>query len=52
MKSEDQIHFLSELLSVIDALQTLVHDYCREMTEEEEKPYWIKEKNSREKVPF
>lgn len=52
MKSEDQIHFLSELLSVIDELQTLVRDYCREMTEEEEKPYWIRENKNREKVPF
>lgn len=52
MKSEDHIHFLSDLLSVIDELQTLVRDYCREMTEEEEKPYWVREKNNREKVPF
>jgi len=51
MKSEDYIHFLSELLHVIDELQTLVRDHCREMTEEE-KPYWIDEKNNRENVPF
>lgn len=52
MKAEDHIHFLSDLLSVIDELQTLVRDYCREMTEEEEKPYWLREKNNCEKVPF
>lgn len=52
MKAEDHIHFLSDLLSVIDELQTLVRDYCREMTEEEEKPYWLRKKNNCEKVPF
>ncbi len=52
MKPEDHIHFLSELLDAINELQALVRDYCREMTEEEEKPYWIREKNNSEKVPF
>lgn len=52
MKPEDHIHFLADLLSVIEELQTLVRDHCREMTEEEEQPYWIREKKNREKVPF
>jgi hypothetical protein len=51
MKPENHIHFLSELLHVIDELQTLVRDHCRAITEEE-KPYWIDEKNNRDKVPF
>ncbi len=52
MKPEDHIHFLSELLEAINKLQALVRDYCREMTEDEEKPYWIRDKNNSEKVPF
>lgn len=52
MKPEDHIRFLSDLLSVIEDLQTLVRDYCREMTEDEEKPYWRREKYNPEKVPF
>jgi hypothetical protein len=52
MKSEDHIRFLSDLLSVIEELQTLVRDYCREMTEDEEKSYWRREKYHHEKVPF
>jgi hypothetical protein len=36
MKSEDHIRFLSDLLCIIDELQTLVRDHCREMTEDEE----------------
>lgn len=52
MKAEDHIRFLSDLLSVIEELQALVRDHCREMTEDEEKPYWRREKPNREKVPF
>jgi hypothetical protein len=52
MKAEDHIRFLSDLLSVIDELQSLVRDHCREMTEDEEKPYWRREKPNHEKVPF
>ena len=52
MKHEDHIHFLSDLLNIINELHALVHDYCREMTQEEEEPYWVSEKHNREKVPF
>lgn len=52
MKPEDHIHFLSDLLNAIDELKNLVREHCREMTEEEEKPYWITEKQNREDVPF
>lgn len=53
MKSEDHIHFLADLLDAINELQTLVGDYCREMTgEEEEEPSWVSEKNNGAKIPF
>lgn len=52
MKAEDHIRFLSNLLDVLDELQALVRDHCRDMTQEEEKPYWVVEKENRENVPF
>jgi hypothetical protein len=51
MKAEDHIRFVSNLLEVIDELQALVRDHCRDMTQEE-KPYWVVEKENRENVPF
>jgi len=36
MKTEEQIHFLSDLLKVIDTLQTLVRDYCRVITDDQD----------------
>ncbi len=52
MKPEDQIHFLSELLQLIDQLQTIVRDYCRVLTAEEEENYWQKNTDNYEKEPF
>lgn len=52
MKPEEHIHFLSDLLNVIEELQTLVREHCREMTSEEEKPYWITDQDNSEKMPF
>ncbi len=36
MKAQDQIHFLSNLLDIIDELQRVVQDYCRLITAEED----------------
>lgn len=52
MKSEDQIHFLSELLQLINQLQTIVRDYCRVLTAEEEGSRWSKNTDDFEKEPF
>ena len=52
MKSEDQIHFLSELLQLIDQLQTIVRDYCRVLTAEEDRNHWSKNTNDFKNEPF
>jgi len=52
MKAENHLRFLSNLLDVIAELQALVHDHCCDMTQEEEKPYWLDEKENHENVPF
>ena len=52
MKSEDQIHFLSELLQLINQLQSIVRDYCRVLTAEEERNSWSKNDNDFENEPF
>jgi len=36
MKAQDQIHFLSDLLNIINELQQVVQDYCRLITAEED----------------
>ncbi len=36
MKAEEQIHFLADLLELIDKLQNLVRDYCRMITTDQD----------------
>lgn len=36
MKAQEQVHFLSDLLHLIQELQDLVQDYCRMITAEDD----------------
>lgn len=52
MKAQEQIYFLSDLLHIIQELQTLVQDYCRLVTAEQEE-CWLEDDGSKdENYPF
>jgi hypothetical protein len=52
MKAQQQIHFLSDLLNIIQELQDLVQDYCRLITAEEDGCCLEEDGSRNEKYPF
>lgn len=52
MKSEDHIHFLSDLLQQVNELLALVREYCDEMVRDDEDEQCHFEKNNHKNNPF
>jgi hypothetical protein len=51
MKPEEQIIFVTELLDIINALQELISDYCRDLAAEWESPM-LKKTSEYDDNPF
>lgn len=52
MKSEDHIHFLSELLYQVDQLLMLVRNYCDEVIDPDDEDHCHSDGNNNENMPF
>ena len=52
MKSEDHIHFLSELLHQANELIATIREYCDEVINDDEKITWQRDNNKQENEPF
>lgn len=52
MKSEDHIHFLSELIYELDQLLAFVRDYCDQIVNSEEEEPWHTNSHEHENMPF
>ncbi|MEE4242704.1 MAG: hypothetical protein V2I36_14650 [Desulfopila sp.] len=53
MKTDDHIHFLSDLLYQLDQLTALVRDYCDEMITTEDDEYHCQMENEKNNnMPF
>lgn len=52
MKSEDHIHFLSELLQQINELLAMVQEYCDEMVGDDDEEQYRIERHNHRTPPF
>lgn len=52
MKSEDHIHFLSELLQQINELLAMVQEYCDEIFRDDDEDQYRIDKQKQRNVPF
>mgnify|MGYP001185536189 CR=1 FL=1 len=52
MKSEEHIHFLSDLLYQLDQLVALVREYCDEIVEPDDGEAGNKESKNENNMPF
>lgn len=52
MKSEDHIHFLSDLLHQVNELLTTIREYCDDVVRDDDEKNWQSEGNDQENMPF
>lgn len=52
MKSEDHIHFLSDLLHQVNELLAMIREHCDEILRDDKKEPWQIDKSDQDNVPF